>query len=142
MSTNVIYNTPAQPATPGVINLTGGTAPIVSAVPLPGTNTGSGSAPTTLQVVPIATPVPPTAAALVPIATPNPPPAPGITVVSLPNGAELPSMVTQGQLQQAVNTLNTTIAAGTKPIITKPDGTKVTLTIDDNDVIGDAPVAG
>lgn len=134
MSTDHIpYAAPGQPAAPGVLGF-GASAPAAAvAVPIPGTHTSGGPSISAPSVIPIATPAPPAAASPIPISTPEQPALPGVAPVSLPNGSGLPSPVTQEQLAQA-------LAHGARPIITKPNGDEVTLTVDNDNNLGEEPV--
>jgi hypothetical protein len=141
MSTETVpYSPPSQPAAPGVELYTAAAPTAAASVPIAGTNTGAGSVLSTPpSIIPIATPAPAVAPGSVPVATPAQPAVPALAPVTTPDGQSLPSPVTQEQLAATVAQVNAKIAAGTAPILTRPDGSKIELTIDENNNLGEEP---
>jgi len=140
MSNIVPFAAPGQAAVPGVVPSVTALAGAPSVLPLGGTTNGAGTPATATDVIPIATPAPAVTPGAIPVAAPVQPEAPALAPVATPEGQNLPSLVTQEQLASAVSAIHATIAAGAKPVVTKPDGSKVELTLDENNTLSEEPI--
>lgn len=135
----ITISPPTQAAAPAVLDLSAAAPDAPDTIVLPGTSGGGGGSVSVPAVLPIDTPEQAASPGVVPLETPDAADAPEVLPVEV-GGASSSPIINQAQLDAAVAALQEQIAAGTRPVITKADGSKVELTFDETDTLEQQPI--